>query len=253
MAREAEPIVVHSKNPKFALHMIQSTESSVVYAVPFLYHLLNALGKDELKYHKLISSGAPLTETLLAQLNRVSDEVWQQYGSTETGCISLGNRLTDYTDVGTPLDNLEVAIESDASIPNSPREIVVSVEAGRIYTKDIGFLSDCGRLHVSGRIDDLINLSGLKVIPTEVERVMERMPGVEEAVVYRMNHAIWGEAVQALAVVSGEVSRDELRQWCIDHLPAYKVPSAIKIVKEIPKSASGKVSRKLLYEMERSP
>ncbi|WP_182300183.1 AMP-binding protein [Cohnella cholangitidis] len=254
MAREAEPIVVHSKNPKFSLHMIQTTENSFVYAVPFLYHLLNALGKDELKYHKLISSGAPLNETLLARLKRVSDEVWQQYGCTETGCVSLGTQLTDYTDVGTPLDDLQVSIASDGTEVSSadlPSEIIVTGGAGRVNTKDVGYWSEGGRLHLSGRMDDLINLSGLKVIPAEVERVMERMPGVEEAVVYRMNHSIWGEAVQALAVVSGAVSQNDLRQWCIEHLPAYKVPSAIKIVKEIPKSAAGKISRKYLCEMER--
>lgn len=255
MAREAEPIVVHSKNPKFSLHMIQTTENSLVYAVPFLYHLLNTLGKDELKYHKLISSGAPLNETLLARLKGISDEVWQQYGCTETGCVSLGTQLSDYTDVGTPLDDLEVSMASDGTGVSSadlPSEIIVSGGAGRVHTKDVGFWSEGGRLHLSGRMDDLINLSGLKVIPAEVERVMERMPGVEEAVVFRMNHAIWGEAVQALAVVSGAVSQNDLRQWCIEHLPAYKVPSAIRIVKEIPKSAAGKISRKYLCEMERT-
>ncbi len=319
--RGAEPIIVHDRNPKFAMHVIQSNGQSVVYGVPFLYHLLHTLSKGRLRYRRTISSGAPLSEALLSRLRESADEVWQQYGCTEAGCISLGCALSDFTDVGRPLDHIEVtaraepgvegpnasepgtgesaagwpgvgkpdtgesaagwpgvgkpgtgwpnasepgmgeraaitqaeaaAAAADAASPPPAREIVVSTGSATIYTRDIGYVSEAGRVHVLGRADDLINVSGLKVIPSEVESVIGRMRGVKEAVVYRTGHKVWGEAVKALVVAANAVGREDVRAWCQDRLPAYKVPSVIEIVKEIPRLPSGKISRKLLMEQER--
>jgi acyl-CoA synthetase (AMP-forming)/AMP-acid ligase II len=254
MLRETEPIIVHDKNPKFAIHIINSIENSIVYGVPFLYHLLDMLGKDELRYHKLISSGAPLSEVLLSRLKQRAIEVWQQYGCTEAGCISLGNQLTSSSDVGKPLSHMQVTTDADLGSDESIfSEIVASAGSNKVYTRDLGYISKQGTLHVLGRMDDLINVSGLKVIPSEVESMIGRMQGVEETVVYKTKHKVWGEAVKALVVASNVVLREEeVKAWCVAHLPAYKVPSVIEIVKEIPKLPSGKISRKLLFEQERN-
>lgn len=255
MLRETEPIIVHDKNPKFAIHIINSTERSIVYGVPFLYHLLDMLGKDVLRYHKLISSGAPLSEVLLSRLKQSADDVWQQYGCTEAGCISIGNQLTSYSDVGHPLSHMQVTTNDDLGNGESiftANEIVTLAGSNKVYTRDLGYISEQGTLHVLGRMDDLINVSGLKVIPSEVESIIGRMQGVTETVVYRTKHKVWGEAVKALVVASNAVLREEVKAWCVARLPAYKVPSVIEIVKEIPKLPSGKISRKLLIEQERN-
>lgn len=82
--------------------------------MPFHYHLLDMLGKDELRYHQLISSGAPLSELLLDRLKQQVDEVWQQYSCTEAGCISLGNQLTSSSDVGQPLQHILISLENES-------------------------------------------------------------------------------------------------------------------------------------------
>ncbi|MFD0697442.1 AMP-binding protein [Paenibacillus sp. GCM10027628] len=251
--RGIEPVVVFDKNPKFAIHTIHSFEKSIVYGVPFIFQLLDTMGRGHLRYDQLISSGAPLSESLLQRLQQTSADVFQQYGCTEAGCISIGHSLASSSDVGKPLPHIRMMMREEADGHDSaisPQEIVVMNGKREIYTRDLGFISEQGTLHVLGRMDDLINVSGMKVIPSEVERIIGNIHGVVESVVYRIQHKVWGEAVKALVVASNDIKAEEIRAWCMTQLPAYKVPSVIELVKEIPRLQSGKISRKLLVEQE---
>ncbi|MNC41684.1 Long-chain-fatty-acid--CoA ligase [compost metagenome] len=100
------------------------------------------------------------------------------------------------------------------------------------------------------RIDDLINVSGLKVNPYEVESVILQHPEVQEVVIYRTKHSVWGEAVKALIVSSTTMETSTIRRWCKQYLPGHKIPGVIQFVNEIPKLSNGKVSRKLLESKE---
>jgi len=70
------------------------------------------------------------------------------------------------------------------------------------------------------------------------------LEGVQEAIVYRGKHPVMGEIVKAKVI--SHVDPVKIREWCIQHLPSYKVPYEIESVNEIPKNKTGKVSRKLL-------
>jgi len=252
IARGVEPHIVHDQNPKYALSLIRQKPEHLLYAVPFQLHLLHSLGKDDLRLHHIVSSGAPLTEHLLNRLRACTTKVWQQYGCSELGCISIGADPEIPSEVGHPLDQMRVTCQRIASDEwEEPiQEIVAEVNGNQVYTRDIGYFDSKGSLHVTGRADDLINVSGLKVLPSEVEAVIGRMEGVKEVVAYKTRHVLWGEAVKALVVASGDHRVQEIKAWCIRHLPKYKVPSIIQLVKEIPKMPSGKVSRRRLYELE---
>lgn len=255
-ARGAVPHVVTDRNPRAALRLIREAPDSLVYAVPFLLHLLLQLGNAEVRFHRVISSGAPLTEELLGRLKRVAAELWQQYGCSELGCISLGANPATPADAGKPLPHLEVVCEPiDGIDPRGEplQEIVATAGQTSVRTRDIGYLSESGTLFVTDRLDDMINVSGLKVLPSEIEAVIGRIEGVREAVVYKTKHKVWGEAVKAMVAASPEVSEQEIRAACLRMLPGYKVPSDIQLVPEIPKLPSGKISRKLLIEQESMP
>jgi 3,4-dihydroxybenzoate---[aryl-carrier protein] ligase len=249
ISREVTPIIIQDKNPKFALHMIRSCPDSVVYAVPFLLHILLSFPSESARFHHVVTSGAPMSDALWSHLKRQSDVLWQQYGCSETGCISIGSMPEGIQDVGRPLDRLQVAAGSS---PDSPEEVTIRSGEHDIQTRDLGYLSPKGALHILGRMDDVINVGGMMVIPSEVERTVARMPGVAEAVVHRTGHKIWGEAVKALVVPEDSMSEADVREWCIQHLPPYQVPHQICFVEEIPKTDSGKVSRKQLQEQERA-
>ncbi|CAH0119663.1 MULTISPECIES: AMP-binding protein [unclassified Paenibacillus] len=253
VARGDEPIIVEDKNPKFALHTIRSLRRPIVYAVPFLFHVMDALSKGEDRFYKMVVSGSPPSEVLLDRMKSRTEEVWQQYGCTEAGCISVSKRPCSATDVGIPLKHLRVTIDASGGGGEGKGEIVVANANGTnlVRTKDMGCYDlRTDRLHVFGRMDDLINVSGFKVIPAEVESVILQMPGVKECIVHKTGHNIWGEAVQALIVGDGYIDESSIRSWCIKRLPTYKVPNTIRIVGEIPRTAAGKISRKQLQEME---
>lgn len=255
LARGLEPVIIQDKNPKFALHMIRMTSNPIVYTVPFIYNILNTLEKEQFYCHKAIISGSPPSEQLLKRMNIQTDEVWQQYGCTEVGCISVSKHPFSNTDVGTPLGHLEISIQAPQRDDNEnvKGEIIALIDGVNVVeTRDLGSISAENRnLQVYGRLDDLINVSGLKVIPSEVETVIGSMPGIQEVVVVKTAHKIWGEAVRALVVTEKRIDVQDIRSWCLHRLPSYKVPSSIELVREIPKLPSGKISRKLLQELER--
>ncbi|WP_171056321.1 AMP-binding protein [Paenibacillus sinopodophylli] len=257
-AREDIPHVVHTRNPKAALRHIRDNPDSIVYAVPFLYGLMDSLSKGEVRYRKAISSGAPLTERMLEKLRATSGEVWQQYGCSEIGCISLKAGPERPDEVGRPLAHLHVReerlseehSEGTVSSEGTGGELVVRNGMKVVRTGDIGVVTAGGELRVLSRLDDLINVSGQKVMPSEVERAIAGLDGVREVVVYGAAHSVWGETVKAMIVADGKIGAEAVRAECSKLLPGYKVPSAVRLVDEIPRKTSGKISRRWLRKWE---
>ncbi|MEY8346990.1 AMP-binding protein [Bacillus cereus] len=241
--RGSKPIVITNKNPKFALNIIRNTPKNIVYAVPLMLHIMGSFPQGTFQFHKVMTSGSPLPESLFYKLKGMTKYMMQQYGCSEAGCISICHNMNTHLDLGKPLPHVSIRISGDQNVPE---EIVVKIGEKEIYTKDLGYRSECG-LHFVGRMDDVINVSGLKVFPIEVEETMLRLDGIQEAIVYRGKHPVMGEIVKAKVISS--IEPIQIREWCIQHLPSYKVPHEIENVTEIPKNATGKVSRKLL-EME---
>ncbi|PFN02152.1 MULTISPECIES: AMP-binding protein [Bacillus cereus group] len=241
--RGSKPIVITSKNPKFALNIIRNTPKHIIYAVPLMLHIMGSFPQETFQFHKVMTSGSPLPESLFYKLKGMTKYMMQQYGCSEAGCISICHNMNTHLDLGEALPHAFIRISGDQ---NEPEEIVVTIGEKMIYTKDLGYRSERG-LHFVGRMDDVINVSGLKVFPVEVEETMLRLDGIQEAIVYRGKHPVMGEIVKAKVISS--IEPVQIREWCIQHLPSYKVPHEIENVTEIPKNATGKVSRKLL-EME---
>ena len=103
----------------------------------------------------------------------------------------------------------------------------------------------------------MINASGFKVWPAEVEVLMFRHPAIQEACVISAKDAYRGETVKAVVVLrqdyKGKVSQEDITAWCRDNMAAYKVPRLIDFVDALPKSGSGKVMWRLLQEAQATP
>jgi fatty-acyl-CoA synthase len=101
----------------------------------------------------------------------------------------------------------------------------------------------------------MINASGYKVWPAEVEAIMYSHPDVQEACVIGALDVHRGETVKALVVLKaasrGRVSPEEIIGWCRTHMAAYKIPRVVEFVDSLPKSATGKVQWRMLQERER--
>jgi fatty-acyl-CoA synthase len=119
---------------------------------------------------------------------------------------------------------------------------------------DLGRVDEEGYFFMTDRLKRMINASGFKVWPAEVEALMFRHPAVAEACVIGARDAYRGETVKAVVVLRadwrGRISERELIDWCHAHMAAYKAPRLVQFVEALPKSGAGKVMWRALQEAE---
>ncbi len=121
---------------------------------------------------------------------------------------------------------------------------------------DIGRVDEEGYFFMTDRLKRMINASGFKVWPAEVEALMFKHPAIAEACVIASLDAYRGETVKAVVVLRashvGQVSEQDIIAWCRDNMAVYKVPRFVEFASALPKSGSGKVMWRLLQEKEKS-
>lgn len=213
----------------------------------------------------VLVGGGPVPPDLLARALDRGFPVLQTYGLTEAASqvttLAPGEALSHLGSAGKPLVTTQLRIDSS---PGDPGEILVSgttvtpgyfgapqataaaIRDGWLHTGDIGRLDTDGYLFVLDRRDDLIVSGGENVYPAEVEAALLGFPGVIEAAVVGVPSEKWGLTVAAALVVNAPVASHELESWARDRLAAYKIPRVIRFVDDLPKTASGKIQRRLV-------
>ena len=139
--------------------------------------------------------------------------------------------------------------------PEATRAAFVEIEGQRFFrTGDLGRMDDEGYFFITDRLKRMINASGYKVWPSEVELLLYRHPAVAEACVIAAKDAYRGETVKAVIVLRpearGQTSEQDIITWAHEHMAAYKAPRQVQFVQALPKSGSGKVMWRLLQEQE---
>jgi acyl-CoA synthetase (AMP-forming)/AMP-acid ligase II len=120
---------------------------------------------------------------------------------------------------------------------------------GWFATRDLGRLDADGYLFIEGRADDTIIRGGENIAPAEIEDVLLDHPAITEAAVIGVPDTEWGQRI--VAVLVGDVSADEIRQFAKERLRSSKTPDTILFRDELPKTETGKLLRRvLLAEME---
>ena len=123
-------------------------------------------------------------------------------------------------------------------------------------TGDLGYCDEEGYFFIVDRLKRMINASGFKVWPAEVEAMLYAHPDVHEACVIGTRDAHRGETVKALVVLKPEARKrtrgDDIIGWARQHMAAYKVPRVIEFADTLPKSATGKIQWRRLQEQEYS-
>ena len=145
----------------------------------------------------------------------------------------------------------EVVIKGDNVITgyeNNPEANDTSFTNGWFRTGDEGVLDENGFLALTGRLKEMINRSGEKISPREIDEVLMDHPSVGEAVAFGVAHRVHGEEAAAAVVLTGEVTTDELVAFCKEKLADFKVPRTIHVMEEIPRGPTGKISRRFLTE-----
>jgi fatty-acyl-CoA synthase len=140
--------------------------------------------------------------------------------------------------------------------PDATEAAFIEFEGKRFFrTGDIGRVDADGYFFMTDRLKRMINASGFKVWPSEVENLMHAHPGVAEACIIAAPDAYRGETVKAVVVRRAGhegLTEAQLRDWCRAHMAAYKVPTLVEFVDRLPKSGAGKVMWRALQEREKA-
>ncbi len=135
---------------------------------------------------------------------------------------------------------------------NMPEETARVLRNGWLYTGDIARMDKDGYFYIVDRKKEMIIASGYNIYPREIEEVLYRHPKIKEAAVVGIPSGYRGETVKAFVVLKeGETAtEEEIKEYCRENLARYKVPEFIEFRKELPKSAVGKVLKRVLLEEE---
>lgn len=263
--------------------IVEHHPTFVVAAITAFVALANSgVRKQDLaSLTKTFSGGAAIAPATREQIrDQLGLDVHQAYGLTETTSPShiqpLGvpapvDDVSGALSVGVPVFNTVVRIvgedgelvppgqigeletEGPQVVPgywNKPAATAESLPGGRLRTGDVGFMNSAGWFFIVDRKKDMINASGYKVWPREVEDVLYGHPAVREAAVVGVPDAYRGETVKAFVSLwpGKEVTPDELIAYCRNSMAAYKYPRTLLILPELPKTTSGKILRRELRD-----
>ncbi|WP_421706250.1 long-chain fatty acid--CoA ligase [Alloalcanivorax xenomutans] len=139
--------------------------------------------------------------------------------------------------------------------PEETEKAFIELDGKRFFrTGDMGYYDEEGYFFIVDRVKRMINASGFKVWPAEVESLMYRHPAIQECCIISAPHERRGETVKACVVLSAKdkdnVSEDDIITWCKNEMAAYKVPQIVEFRDELPRSPTGKVMWRALQEQE---
>ncbi len=268
------------KNLKLFFANIRDYHVTSLYLPPSAVHyILMLAGKELAKYDEqldfLYSSSSALPsgdkEKLIELLPHVRK--FDAYGGSEVGAvvyIDYNAIRGDGRCVGKPNPGVEVFIVDDSFHPvhatednpgiiairsntvtagywNEPELTAQTIHNGVIYMTDLGYFDDNGFLYLVGRRDDVINIGGLKVAPTEVEDVAQRFEAIADCACAPYDeHGVKSLRIFVVLKENADFDQAKFVAFLETKLEAYKIPKRIEIVNEIPRTFNGKIDRKKL-------
>ncbi|WP_144905754.1 class I adenylate-forming enzyme family protein [Halobellus captivus] len=275
-------------DPEIAVRAIEEHQVTALHEAPTIF--ANMLDSDAIDETDLSSvraigySGAPMSQSIFDRAIETfePDHIANLYGTTEvygtlayldlhdigdptvTGPANVGIE-TRVVEIGSddPNDRVdpgkqgELIVNTDSSVSfdgywNKPEATAEAIHEGWLYTGDAARLTEENRIVITGRVDDMIISGGENIHPTEVEDVLLTHPGVSDVGVVGHPDDEWGSIVVAFVERSGDVTAEELDQWCkdSDDLADYKRPREYRFIDELPRNPSGKIERYKLKSNE---
>jgi fatty-acyl-CoA synthase len=139
--------------------------------------------------------------------------------------------------------------------PEATQAAFFELDGKRFFRSgDLGRVDEEGYFFITDRLKRMINASGFKVWPAEVEALMFKHPAIQEACIIAAHDSYRGETVKAVVVLrashKGQVSEQDIVSWCREHMAVYKAPTQVEFADVLPKSGSGKVMWRALQEAE---
>ena len=268
--------LVLQKNPKTVdiLNSIKKYNVTTLAAIPStLSNIASDSSNDSLNLlanlRLIITNSTFFPPETIRKLTSVMNTgiVATYYGLTEasrsTFMIFDGDKKIE--SVGKPSEGIQIKIHNESDDdkigeiwirgPNVidnywQKEYLENKSEDWLKTGDLGRFDDDGYLYILGRVDDLINVSGEKVYPQEIERVVKVLSGIDEVVAIPMKHKSFGEVVKLFVKKSmnSKITSSDILTHCIKNLERFKVPAKIEFVEDFPRTDYGKIKRFMLKE-----
>ncbi len=263
--------------PDQVLEAIARERITMLFGVPTIF--IGLLSMDLARYDLSsiryeMSAAATMPEEISRRwTERFGRRIYEGYGLTECSPFACYNDLVEHRfgSVGRAIEGFELAIfdEHDREVErgewgeivargpgvmkgywNRPQDTAHALRGGWLHSGDIGRMDGDRYVYIVDRVKDMINVSGFKVWPAEVEQYLYRMPQIQELAIYGVPHPEKGEEVAAAIVVKAghSLTAKQVTAWCREEIAAYKIPARIDIVDELPKSATGKILKRVLRE-----
>ena len=118
------------------------------------------------------------------------------------------------------------------------------MQNGTVVTADLGYIDEQGCLRLQGRNDDIINIGGYKIAPTEIENVALSFPGIKDCVCIAAVHPVMNRVLKLLVVPEMNYNRKELVSFLKSKLEAHKIPILYEEIKKVQRTFNGKIDRK---------
>jgi long-chain acyl-CoA synthetase len=256
---------------------IEEEESSILIAVPTIFNRLVELAdirpprRSGLRF--CVSGGASLPVEVLRRFeDRFRTVIYEGYGLTECSPVCVENpfgRQTRPGSIGLAIPGFEARIvndqDEDVSIGavgeliirgpgvmkgylNQPEATGETLRGGWLHTGDLARMDEDRYIYIVDRKKEMIIRGGYNVYPREIEEVLYAHPDVLEAAVMGVPHPDLGEEVTAVVVLrqGACATPEELRQFVKERVAPYKYPRRIQLVKELPKSHTGKILKRAI-------
>jgi acyl-coenzyme A synthetase/AMP-(fatty) acid ligase len=256
---------------KNIIEITNQHKGTLLYASPVQIRLLaNDTGTKQMpSLKKVISTSAAIAlDVCKAFKQRFKLDVSQAYGIIEIGLPILNYtksaehpEAVGYAQPGYTVDILD---ENNNPLPNGsignlgikgpgmfdayllPPTLSKDVlQNGYFLTADYACKTEDGLIKVEGRSKSVINISGLKVFPEEVEAVLEMIPEIKQARISSSPHPLLGQIIEAEVILNegAKIDVEDVLTWCKKRLSAFKAPQRLKIVESLPMTGSGKLQR----------
>ncbi|HML08588.1 MAG TPA: acyl-CoA synthetase [Xanthobacteraceae bacterium] len=264
------------------LRLIERERIDTIFMVPTMFVRLLKLPQavrdryDVSSLRFVIHAAAPCPiEVKKAMIEWWGPVIWEFYGGTETGPVTLASsedarRKPGTVGKATPGTDLRILDEARNVLPageigeifaridgypdftyhNLPHELAEVVCNGLITCGDVGYLDEDGYLFLCDRKRDMVISGGVNIYPAEIEAVLHALPGVHDCAVFGVPDAEFGEALVAFVepVAGAALEPTSLRRELAKHLAGYKVPKRIEIRSGLPREDSGKIFKRRLRE-----
>ena len=259
------------------LAAIDEDQSTILIAVPTIYNRLAELAAarppENPGLRFCISGGASLPVEVLRRFEKFfGTTIYEGYGLTECSPVCIENPYGQKTkpgSIGVPIPGFEARVvdNDDNDVPRgevgelivrgpgvmkeylgNPGATAETLRGGWLHTGDLARQDEDGYIYIVDRKKELIIRGGYNVYPREIEEVLYRHPAVLECAVIGLPHADLGEEVAAVVVLRPgvETDEDDVRRFAKNRVAPYKYPRIIKIVKDLPKTHTGKILKRAI-------